>query len=739
MIFARLHKRVTYGLVIAGLLPISLSGEIPLLVLAAVWVAILVSYAREIPRERSDVKRRSLAAAVVATLVVCAALGAASGNWLLYAIIFALVMIVTRLYLSRSSRDVFQLMGLSFMALIVGAVVNPDILFLFVFVVYVVLLIWGLVLIHLQRDMESLAAEAEGDTDESATWQSTTLLGPGFLAGTSVLALLVLLFSVAFFFLFPRMGMGFFFGQGRDGKEVSGFSEQMDLGHFGTIKDDMDVVLRVAFPQDPANRSRKVRMRGISLDHYDGKRWSKTDKHIRGLPTFPGGMWAVLHNGLKGSWEFPDRWPKLVQDIYLEPLNTERRVIFGQPRMIHLSISNSMLNRLKRDRVNFYQDHATDVATRGRGDTAIRYQVASAVIRPTLAELRAQEGDVPTAIAKPYLQLPDDLSPRIRELAKGVTADAATPHDKVLAVMRWLRSNTRYSLVGGHDPSDPLSDFLFRRKEGHCEYYSTAMAVLLRAAGVAARPANGFFGGAYNPYGQYYAIRQADAHSWVEVWYPEFGWLTYDPTPPSFVLVPRSDTFWSRVAAYIDSLKLKWYRWVVEYDLAKQLEVFKGIGSALKVLPEPDGQTADPKAWKRGVKKWANDPTTWWIFASPLLWIIGWRTRFGWRIVRWFLRRRRRTTQERGGRVAELYRQTLVRLEKRGLGRGLAETPRAFAERCAREGAGGSAELWILTEAFEAAVYGGVVATDSTFRELTEASASVQTSPHFKSAGEEAM
>ena len=145
--------------------------------------------------------------------------------------------------------DVFQLLGLSFMALIAGAVVNPDVSFsssswatLFA--------IWALVLLHLQRDMEALAADSSDPQEEENNWQSRTLIRGRFLMGTSVLALAVLISSAAFFFLFPRLGMGFFFGQGRGGQKVSGFSDELELGHFGTIKNDMNVIMRVEYPQD---------------------------------------------------------------------------------------------------------------------------------------------------------------------------------------------------------------------------------------------------------------------------------------------------------------------------------------------------------------------------------------------------------------------------------------------------------------------------------------------------------
>jgi len=569
--------------------------------------------------------------------------------------------------------------------------------------------------------MESLAEESLDTAEEEDNWQSRTLIRGRFLVGTSVLAIAVLISSAAFFFLFPRMGMGFFFGQGRSGQKVSGFSEELELGHFGTIKNDMNVIMRVEYPNDRMNAHRKVRLRGISFDKYDGRRWSKTNKHLRGLPNLPGGRWAVMHD--ERNWDFPRGQERIEQDIYLEPLNMDRRVIFGEPRMIHVAISNIMLDRLKRDRVRFYQDHGTDVMTKGRKDTALRYQVTSARFNPNIQELREAGADVPEGIASTYLQLPDTLSSKISRLAQNITGSHDNNHDKVRAVMRYLRSNYSYTTAGGHDPDNPLYDFLFERKEGHCEYFSSAMTILLRAAGIPARPANGFFGGAYNRYGNYYAIRQADAHSWVEVWYPKFGWITYDPTPPSMVIVPPEDGFWASVTAFFDSLKLKWYRWIVEYDLEKQLDVFKGIGRVLKIVPTPDGDTKNPKAWQRGVKKWVNDPETWLVFASPLILIMLWRSR---RLWAWFRNRNQRKKKHPAGRVGQLYADLMSLLTKRGLGRTSTETPSEYSQRMKQQGYEGTDQLALITRAFEGALYGARVIGDDEFTRLSQASRDLQ-------------
>src|SRR6185369_9910820 len=132
------------------------------------------------------------------------------------------------------------------------------------------------------------------------------------------------------------------------------------------------------------------------------------------------------------------------------------------------------------------------------------------------------------------LQLPESMPDRIHELAEIWVRGLATPLARARAIENHLRTEYRYDLASpsGKDPQ-PLDHFLFESKRGHCEFYSTAMAIMLRTLEVPTRNVTGFVGGSYNRFGKFYAVRQGDAHSWVEAWIDEYGWLTFDPTPPA--------------------------------------------------------------------------------------------------------------------------------------------------------------------------------------------------------------
>jgi transglutaminase-like putative cysteine protease len=706
MTFDLVHKVVLYLAVSIGLLPLATSGEIDLLFVVAAYGAMAASWFYEPPRQRVATHTKRWTMATFAAMLVLAVLGWSSGRYLLYAILFALLMVVTRFFQSRGSRDTFQLYGLSFVVMVAGAVINPSLSFIGIFVIYLVLLVWGLILLHLQRDLEALQAEQieVGERAADLLWRARDLVTARFLLGSSALALTIFACSLLIFVFFPRLGMGFFFSQGRAGQPVSGFADRIQLGHFGTIKDDMRVVMRVEFPEDREVQDRTLRMRGISFDTYDGRMWTKTTEETFELPRQTLGTWAVLSDTAGGSY----RPGSMVnQTVYLEPLEMDKRMIFGEPSLRTFSIDNPELDRLRRHPVRFYRDAAGDISTSGPSGTALRYHVSSFVRGDDAQLLRQATGTITPDIEHLYLQLPKRLEAAVGALGREVTKAHPSSYDKAVAIERYLRREYLYSTEGGHDTSRPLEDFLFDRKAGHCEYFSTAMVVLLRTLGIPARPANGFYGGDYNEFGRFYAIRQADAHSWVEAHFPGHGWVTFDPTPPGSVLIPGGEGVFSSVGEWVDSLRLQWFKWVVEYDLEKQLSFFRAIGEQLgslkDALPQPEGNPRQGSSWKKGFKTWLNDPGTWVMLGSPLVLAMLWRFGiFGWL---WRLLRRRRRRETLPGAAGQLYHAMLLSLVRQGVGRFPQETPRELAARLDRSGYPRGEAIQRLTRAFEAERY----------------------------------
>jgi len=149
----------------------------------------------------------------------------------------------------------------------------------------------------------------------------------------------------------------------------------------------------------------------------------------------------------------------------------------------------------------------------------------------TVEALQADTAEYPAWIRERYLQLPESTPERVYALARDLTATPPTPYDRAAAIESYLREFP-YTLdvpkpPGGADIADY---FLFELQKGYCDYYATAMVVLARAAGLPARLVVGYASGRYDMNSGRYIVTEADAHAWVEVYFPTYGWIEFEPT-----------------------------------------------------------------------------------------------------------------------------------------------------------------------------------------------------------------
>jgi hypothetical protein len=194
-----------------------------------------------------------------------------------------------------------------------------------------------------------------------------------------------------------------------------------------------------------------------------------------------------------------------------------------------------------------------EVAWRGADDflgaqtSAAGYTAFSRLPLVTLEQLRRAGSAYPASIQNRYLRLPDSLPGRVRDLALNLTASELPPYDRAAAIEAYLRS-LPYSLDVPAPPAgrDAADYFLFDLQRGYCDYFATAMVVLARAAGLPARLVVGYAAGSYNPAAGYFLVTEAEAHSWVEVYFSEIGWVEFEPTGsrqpflrPETIPVPR--------------------------------------------------------------------------------------------------------------------------------------------------------------------------------------------------------
>ncbi|NOZ02184.1 MAG: DUF3488 domain-containing protein [Deltaproteobacteria bacterium] len=669
MRFDRLHRGVTALTVLIGFTVLYLSGEFAAWVMGAASLAVFAGFFTY-PLFR----RRAVAIGANAVIVMVGlAVGYqafATGNFLYYTIVYAVFLGAVKALMLRDGGDFMQMYALSFLHLVAGAVINPGLSFGVAMFPYVVGLTLGLMLTNLRRGIEAGIGAQPGVDLVSANLARKDLIRPGFLSVTVGVTAAVFVMSVAFFFLFPRMGLGFFATQSRMGIAMTGFSDTVTLGDFGNIVEDPAVVMRVKLKGRPTPTP--LRMRGQSLDEYDGKGWRKTTRRLRGLNMDSHGRHIISDEMLN-----LDDMEPIAQEIYLEPMVGTPRVLFGMPDPVAFKRPPSSLAALRPDKWRFYRDDAYDVSVTGPPQSSILYTAYSIPRDRDPALLEKAGSDYSSWIRTTYTQLPE-MNPAVGKLAVKMAGDADNPFDKAVAIENALRNDFTYALDTQHGEQDPLTDFLLYNRKGHCEYFASAMVVLLRSLGIPSRIVNGFYGGESNEYGGYVYLRKADAHSWVEVWFPGVGWITFDPTPAVALDMRADDSWWRGISDAVDNAKLWWYRWVVEYDLEQQVEFVAGLFRLLDkrnkgAFSETGLRWKDLKEMKRRLER-----LPWATWAGAAVGIMGLLVLLRFVVRKRLGRHHGHALCHPGDPAVRSYRRMLRLLARRGLKRSTGETQLEF-------------------------------------------------------------
>jgi len=252
--------------------------------------------------------------------------------------------------------------------------------------------------------------------------------------------------------------------------------------------------------------------------------------------TYTDGGWRVVESDVEPFTHFPDDGPLDV------PFTMSRQVITQTvtnylPNSSFLYAAPEVIGTDKQMLVDAtYDEQGRTLITALRSRFVLRqgdqYQVSSQVSVADGTSLRNAATVYPSWIQERYLQLPDTITPETLALADELTAGLATPYDKAIAVRDYLRTNVNYNdqIDAPPEGAEPVHHILFDLKEAYCTYYASAMAVMLRAQGIPARVVSGYALGEYDEPSRSYRVRAVNAHTWVEVYFPNYGWIHFEPT-----------------------------------------------------------------------------------------------------------------------------------------------------------------------------------------------------------------
>jgi hypothetical protein len=311
---------------------------------------------------------------------------------------------------------------------------------------------------------------------------------------------------------------------------------------------------------NPADQARWTGyMRGSVLEQFDGRVWRRATRTVDRV--YPSGLNEFRLRA-------PGEGPWLRQSIYLESMDTP--VLFAAPHAFVVRIERPFLEVVADGTVQRRQSDAW----------RIHYEVVSA---PTAGSepfltTRVLEGrrlpDEETAYAS---QLPVERYDRVADLARSVGGDGP-PAVVAERLAAYLRTNYTYSLDPGPiDDSTPVERFLFTNKKGHCEYFASSMALMLRYRGIPARIVTGFLSREWNERGHYYVVRMRHAHAWVEYFVPHRGWTEIDPSPRAVDEGDAASSWRRQTREAWDFLNLRWNRYILSYDLERQVAIIRSV------------------------------------------------------------------------------------------------------------------------------------------------------------------
>ena len=274
-----------------------------------------------------------------------------------------------------------------------------------------------------------------------------------------------------------------------------------------------------------AEIGRRVYWRGASFDLYTGRGWQNTDEEL------------VIIERNQALGEPPiTMYGEITATI--RPLETDQDAIFGPPQPVRVSVpTNADASRVTKEG-NISISMLRSRVPFNRGSS---YQVVSSMSAAPLAELQNAGTAYPQWVRDRFLQLPDEFPSGVRKLAESVTANHDTPLDKAIAVENFLRGYKYNQQIDAPPPDkDAVEHFLLNTKEGYCDYYASAMVTMLRSVGVPARFVVGYTPGDYiQPPEELmnmsigtgtYRVLERNAHAWPEVYFPQYGWIQFEPT-----------------------------------------------------------------------------------------------------------------------------------------------------------------------------------------------------------------
>ncbi len=564
MNFDRFFKFLSYAVVFCGFLTLWVSGSFGFISTFLFISAMLGAWFFEKTRWQISERWGTALIFVLVPLFYVGwkyqLLGFSSNDTVVAGILARLILVlsVIKLFQKKADRDWLFLYLMAFFEVLLAAALSISPLYMGALILYLFVSVMAIIAFEIRKSSRIVEDSADKKSLETSEFLNQTPFGK--LPMTAIVLLILIIgFATPMFFMLPRVG-GAGFGANQGGVTgLTGFSNTVKLGEIGRIQQSDEVVMRVRVEGDDKNALGGIRWRGVALDTFDNKSWSKS-KISSQTPVI-----KTENDVFKVDFSMGKR-DLTVQTVYLEPLDTS--VLFALSRPVAIQGNFPVLK---------IDSYGGITSVRSNFERA-SYKVWSDRWLPSVEALK-KDNSVYQAEDANYLQIPVIFDPRISDLASQITQGKSNRYDKARVIEQYLQTQLGYTLEQKASGEEPLADFLFNVREGHCEYFATAMVMMLRTQGIAARIVNGFQHGEYNETADVFVVKQKDAHSWVEVYFPkEKAWITFDPTPfAGQNLSANSSGMFGFFGKYLDALETFWIQYFVSFDDQEQQSLFRSM------------------------------------------------------------------------------------------------------------------------------------------------------------------
>ncbi len=647
----RLFERSLVGLLVSGFLALASTGELSPVVLglsaagftARIWLLI---FQRTIP----------LPAVLINTSVILYAgfypldFTYLSGDFLGSTVRMICFLTVVKGLTFRTDRDAYYAVLIGFTQLLAAALLSAS---LFFFVFLAVFLFCGVTTFSVWEIRRG------GRGARPAIHGQTKGFHRRLLAVSLVSSLGILSLTIGLFFVLPRTARAALQNLVSNKFHLPGFGGEVDLRKIGQIQTSSRTIMYVRIPD--RGEVLNLRWRGSAMSRFDGQRWTTSGDSAETIRLRYGNTSIPIrtHGGRKGM--------RVEYEVQLTETGMNALFVAGIPELLTANVGS--------------------IAVLSNG-TIRTLSDLPAVLRYSVTSFFDESGGDGTALLtrdelRRVLEVPRSVDPQIFELAQRAAGTENNPGLQARRLVDYLQRNYGYTLeLPENGRADPIGHFLFERKQGHCEYFASSLALMLRSIGIPSRVVTGFQGGTLNPINGWYTVRASDAHSWVEAFIPGNGWTAFDATPATARL--QSVSVFARVTNLIEAADLFWQDWVLQYDLERQFKLANQLEQT-----RFGTRTRSAMGFFESIQETAAAAALWLKANFVILAGLGVIGMLGWvvgpRVGRRWRERRQRSRLAAGRADANdatlLYRQLLETLEQNQIRKPSWFTPMEFAEK----------------------------------------------------------